>query len=130
MATIERPLVTLRAFQPTDYEPVVAVLNAAYPEYGWTVAELTHWDDGWERDRFFKRRVVAEEDGTIVGYSVSNTYFFVLFLALAAGALIYIISEMFNVGRKLNTPSMLGWGVLLGFLAGYGTDLILTFAGT
>jgi ZIP family zinc transporter len=68
--------------------------------------------------------------GTIIGYSVSNTYFFVLFLALAAGALIYIISEMFNVGRKFNTPSMLGWGVLLGFLAGYGTDLILTFAGT
>jgi zinc transporter, ZIP family len=68
--------------------------------------------------------------GTIIGYSVSNTYFFVLFLALAAGALIYIISEMFSVGRKLNTPTMLGWGVLLGFLAGYGTDLILTFAGT
>jgi ZIP family zinc transporter len=68
--------------------------------------------------------------GTIIGYSVSNTYFFVLFLALAAGALIYIISEMFSVGRKLNTPSMLGWGVLLGFLAGYGTDLILTFAGS
>ena len=68
--------------------------------------------------------------GTMVGYSVSNTYFFVLFLALAAGALIYIISEMFNVGRKLNTPSMLGWGVLVGFLAGFGTDLILTYAGT
>jgi ZIP family zinc transporter len=68
--------------------------------------------------------------GTIVGYSVSNTYFFVLFLALAAGALVYIISEMFNVGRKFNTPSRLGWGVLLGFLAGYGTDLLLTFAGS
>ena len=67
--------------------------------------------------------------GTIIGYTVSNTYFFVLFLALAAGALIYIISEMFSVGRKLNTPSMLGWGVLIGFLAGYATDLVLTFAG-
>ena len=67
--------------------------------------------------------------GTIVGSSVSNAYFFVLFLALAAGALIYVIGEMFNVGRKINTPSMLGWGVLLGFLAGYGTDLILTYAG-
>jgi len=68
--------------------------------------------------------------GTMVGYSVSNTYFFVLFLALAAGALIYIIGEMFNVGRKLNSPSSLAWGVLIGFLAGYGTDLILTFAGS
>jgi len=68
--------------------------------------------------------------GTIIGYSVSNTYFSVLFLALAAGALVYVISEMFNVGRKFNTPAMLGWGVLLGFLAGYGTDLLLTYAGT
>src|SRR5437762_843390 len=69
MTTIERPAVTLRPFQPADYEPLVAVLNAAYPEYGWTVAELEHWDGGWEHDRFFKRRVVAEESGAIVGYS-------------------------------------------------------------
>ncbi len=68
--------------------------------------------------------------GTVVGYSISSTYFFVLFLALAAGALIYVIGEMFNVGRKINTPYMLGWGLLLGFLAGYGTDLILTFGGS
>ena len=69
MITLERPRVTLRPFGPTDYEPVVAVINAAYPDYGWAVDELKHWDDGWEHDRFFKRRVVAEVAGTIVGYS-------------------------------------------------------------
>ncbi len=67
--------------------------------------------------------------GTVIGYNVSNPYVFVLFLALAAGALIYVISEMIAVGRKMNTQAMLAWGLLLGFLAGYGTDLFLGWAG-
>jgi zinc transporter, ZIP family len=68
--------------------------------------------------------------GTVIGYSFTSPYLFVLFLSLAAGALIYVIQEMFGVGRKMTTPVLLGWGILLGFAAGYGTDLILTFAGT
>jgi ZIP family zinc transporter len=67
--------------------------------------------------------------GTVIGYNVSNTYVFVLFLALAAGALIYVISEMIAVGRRMNSQAMLAWGLLLGFLAGYSTDLLLHFAG-
>jgi ZIP family zinc transporter len=67
--------------------------------------------------------------GTLVGYSVSNSYVFVLFLALAAGALIYVIQEMFNLGRRMNAAPALAWGVLVGFLAAYGTNLILIFAG-
>jgi ZIP family zinc transporter len=68
--------------------------------------------------------------GTVIGYNVSNPYVFVLFLALAAGALIYVISEMIAVGRRMNTQAMLAWGLLLGFLAGYGTDLVLHYAGS
>jgi ZIP family zinc transporter len=68
--------------------------------------------------------------GTVAGYSVTNQYVFVLFLTMAAGTLLYVINEMFQVGRKMNTPLALGWGVLLGFLAGYATDLVLTFAGS
>jgi ZIP family zinc transporter len=67
--------------------------------------------------------------GTVVGYSVSNSYVFVLFLALAAGALIYVIQEMFNLGRRMNAAPALAWGVLVGFFAAYGTNLILIFAG-
>jgi ZIP family zinc transporter len=67
--------------------------------------------------------------GTVVGYSFTSTYVFVLFLTLAAGALIYVINEMFNVGRRLNGPVALGWGLILGFALGYGTDLLLTYAG-
>jgi zinc transporter, ZIP family len=68
--------------------------------------------------------------GTVVGYSFTSTYVFVLFLSLAAGALIYVIGEMFAVGRRMNIPATVGWGILLGFAAGYGTDLLLTFAGS
>jgi ZIP family zinc transporter len=68
--------------------------------------------------------------GTVVGYSFTSPYLFVLFLTLAAGALVYVITEMVAVGRKMNSPAALGWGLLLGFLAGYSTDLFLTWAGS
>jgi ZIP family zinc transporter len=67
--------------------------------------------------------------GTLVGFSFSSQVVYVLFLTLAAGALIYVINEMFNVGRRLNGPVALGWGLILGFAAEYGTDLFLTYVG-
>lgn len=65
--------------------------------------------------------------GTVIGYGFTSTYIYVLFLALAAGAIIYVINEMFHVGRRLNSPAAMGWGLLAGFLLGYGTDLFLTY---
>lgn len=67
--------------------------------------------------------------GTVVGYVFTSTYIYVLFLALAAGAVLYVINEMFHLGRRFNTPPVMGWGILLGFLLGYGTDLLLTYVG-
>jgi zinc transporter, ZIP family len=66
--------------------------------------------------------------GTWIGYLASSNYFYVAFLAIAAGALLYVVNELFNVGRKLSTPPAFAWGMLLGFLTAYGTDLVLTFA--
>ena len=68
--------------------------------------------------------------GTVIGYHATSDYLFVLFLTLAAGALIYVIGEMLHVGRRMNTPVVLGWGLFLGFAAGYGTDLLLTYLGS
>jgi ZIP family zinc transporter len=65
--------------------------------------------------------------GTVVGYLFVSTYAYVLFLALAAGALLYVINELFALGRRLCTPPALAWGILLGFLAAFGTDLFLTY---
>ena len=52
-----------------------------------------------------------------------------LFLALAAGALVYVLNELFVVGRRITTPRVMGWGVLLGLLAAYATELFLTYVG-
>ncbi|MHB8618905.1 MAG: ZIP family metal transporter [Chloroflexota bacterium] len=67
--------------------------------------------------------------GTVLGYSFVSTPVFVLFLALAAGSVFYVVAELLHVGRRFELPGLLMWGVLVGFLAGFGTDLILTWAG-
>ncbi|MHB8611575.1 MAG: ZIP family metal transporter [Candidatus Dormibacteraceae bacterium] len=64
--------------------------------------------------------------GTWIGYLASSPYFSVAFLAVAAGALLYVLNELFNLGRKLNSPPAFAWGLLLGFLTAYATDLFLT----
>jgi len=67
--------------------------------------------------------------GTLVGYRVTSPQAFVLFLALAAGAVLYVIGEMFAVGRRFQQPVWSAWGIAVGFLIAYGTDLILTIGG-
>src|SRR3979409_1099831 len=64
--------------------------------------------------------------GTWIGYLAGSPYFSVAFLAVAAGALLYVLNELFNLGRKTSPPPMFAWGLLAGFLTAYGTDLILT----
>jgi zinc transporter, ZIP family len=64
--------------------------------------------------------------GTWIGYLASSPYFSVAFLAVAAGALLYVLNELFNLGRKINSPPAFAWGLLLGFLTAYATDLFLT----
>ncbi len=66
--------------------------------------------------------------GTWIGYLASSDYFYVAFLAVAAGALLYVVNELFHVGRRLSTPTSFAWGLLLGFLTAYATDLVLTLA--
>jgi zinc transporter, ZIP family len=66
--------------------------------------------------------------GTWIGYLASSTYFSVAFLALAAGALLYVLNELFNLGRRFNSPPTFAWGLLVGFLTAYATDLLLTAA--
>jgi len=66
--------------------------------------------------------------GTIVGTSFSSIYLFVGCLALAAGALLYVIGEILPVGRRLSWEVTL-WGLMAGFLLGLATELVLEVAG-
>ena len=51
------------------------------------------------------------------------------FLSLAAGSILYVIGELLGAGRRLGPRELAGWGLLCGFLAGYATDLIVTWGG-
>jgi ZIP family zinc transporter len=66
--------------------------------------------------------------GTIVGTSFSSAYLFVGCLALAAGALLYVIGELLPVGRRLSWEVTV-WGLLVGFLLALATELVLEVAG-
>jgi zinc transporter, ZIP family len=66
--------------------------------------------------------------GTIVGTWFSSTYLFVGCLALAAGALLYVIGEILPVGRRLSWEVTL-WGLMAGFFLGLATELVVGVAG-
>ncbi len=68
--------------------------------------------------------------GTVVGYVLVSPTLSVLFLTLAAGAIIFVISEMLNVTRRIGFAEYGVIGLAVGFLFAYGTDLILTAAGS
>lgn len=67
--------------------------------------------------------------GTLLGYFFTSDAMSVLFLALAASALVYILSELFHLERQPGTRLAAGWGILAGFLFAFMTDLVLTLAG-
>jgi len=67
--------------------------------------------------------------GTIIGTAFSSEYISVMFLSLAAGAIVYVVAELLNVGRKLGAWDVTVWGVLAGFLVGVATELVIVAAG-
>jgi len=67
--------------------------------------------------------------GAVAGYPFQSAAVSVLFLALAAGAIVYVIGELQHAGRKIGAHHVAGMGILAGFLAGYATDLLLHAAG-
>ena len=67
--------------------------------------------------------------GTVVGFSYASEVLSVLFLALAGGAIIYVVNELFGAGRKLGAPAWAGWGITAGILLGFVTEFILEAVG-
>jgi ZIP family zinc transporter len=67
--------------------------------------------------------------GTAVGFYIVSRAASVLFLALAAGALIYIIGELFQMNWRSATKLEASWGFMAGFVFAFATDLILVIAG-
>ncbi|MBC5824472.1 MAG: multicopper oxidase domain-containing protein [Candidatus Eremiobacteraeota bacterium] len=67
--------------------------------------------------------------GTVLGYRFTSPLLSVAFLTVAAGAIMYVIGELTSAGRKIGFKELATIGVFLGFVVGYGTDLLLTVAG-
>jgi len=67
--------------------------------------------------------------GTVVGQAWVNESVMILFFALAAGSILYVVMELLNVGRALASKPVITWGILLGLFLGFGTDFILVAAG-
>jgi ZIP family zinc transporter len=67
--------------------------------------------------------------GTLIGQAWVSETVSVLFLALAAGSILYVIIELLNILRGAGSKAMVTWGVLLGLILGFGTDFILVAAG-
>jgi ZIP family zinc transporter len=67
--------------------------------------------------------------GTAVGHGFSSEPLSVVFLTLAAGSILYVVTQLLGVAAKARRPDLLGYGLLIGLLAGFLTDAIVTAAG-
>jgi ZIP family zinc transporter len=67
--------------------------------------------------------------GTLVGHEFTSEVVSVLFLTLAAGSILYVVTQLVGVAAKTRRPDILAYGLLLGLFAGFLTDAIVTAAG-
>jgi ZIP family zinc transporter len=67
--------------------------------------------------------------GTALGYAWVSEALQVLFFAVAAGSILYVVSELFNVCRRYAMPVLVMWMILAGIFLGFATDFVLEAAG-
>lgn len=67
--------------------------------------------------------------GTAVGHAVTSEALSVIFLTLAAGSMLYVIIQLVSVAARTRRMDLLAYGLLIGLLAGFATDAIVTAAG-
>jgi zinc transporter, ZIP family len=67
--------------------------------------------------------------GGVIGYSFVSPLLSIVFLGLAAGALIYVFNEMMATSRKFAEPVAANVALLVGLLVAFGTDFLLVAVG-
>jgi len=63
--------------------------------------------------------------GTLVGQTWVNTAVSILFLALAAGSILYVVIELISICSRFAAKELMLAGILLGLVLGFGTDFVL-----
>ena len=67
--------------------------------------------------------------GTAVGHSFTSEPVSVVFLTLAAGSIVYVIVQLLGVAARAKRGDLVAYGLLIGLLAGFVTDAIVTAGG-
>jgi ZIP family zinc transporter len=67
--------------------------------------------------------------GTAIGHGFTSDAVSVVFLTLAAGSIIYVVTQLLGVAAKAKRNDLLAYGLLIGLIAGFATDAIVTAAG-
>jgi ZIP family zinc transporter len=67
--------------------------------------------------------------GTLVGHGFTSDAVSVVFLTLAAGSIIYVVIQLIGIAARARRADLLAYGLLIGLVAGFVTDAIVTAAG-
>ena len=67
--------------------------------------------------------------GTMVGYNFTSEPVSVVFLTLAAGSIVYVVAQLLGVAARAKRTDLVVFGILIGLLAGFVTDAIVTAGG-
>ncbi len=67
--------------------------------------------------------------GTVLGQAWSSEAATVIFFAIAAGSILYVVQELIAVNRRYGSPVLVMWLVLGGIMLGFATDFIVQAAG-
>lgn len=67
--------------------------------------------------------------GSMLGYSVTSEPLELIFYAVSGGAILYVIGEIWNAMRRYGHRELGLWLLVLGFLAGVATDLVVAYGG-
>jgi ZIP family zinc transporter len=66
--------------------------------------------------------------GTVVGQAWVSDALAVTFFAIAAGSILYVVQQLFQVNSRFNMPILVTWMLLLGLFLGFATDWVLEAA--
>jgi ZIP family zinc transporter len=67
--------------------------------------------------------------GTLLGQAWSSETATVIFFAVAAGSILYVVQELFAVNRKYGHTELVMWLMLAGLMLGFATDFVIQAAG-
>jgi ZIP family zinc transporter len=67
--------------------------------------------------------------GTLVGYRVTSPALEISFYTLAAGAILYVVGQLWSSANRRLGSRLVLLGLTLGFILGLASDLVITYGG-